>query len=75
MWYLVRTQVVVVYMKPLIALVVYDYILTISQEATVVWRRKWTGATVIFLSNRYLLLASIILQALPSWPGNVSTLR
>ncbi|GJE96173.1 hypothetical protein PsYK624_123660 [Phanerochaete sordida] len=55
----------------LTALVVYEYLLTFQDEIRMIWRRKWTGATALFVANRYLLIASIILQALPSTPESV----
>ena len=39
------------------AWIVYEYILTFTQEVELLWRRKFTGATLLFLVNRYLLLA------------------
>ncbi|KAI0350951.1 hypothetical protein OH77DRAFT_1430355 [Trametes cingulata] len=40
-----------------IALVVYEYILTIRVERRVIWGRKITFPTALFLFNRYLLVA------------------
>lgn len=57
----------------LTALVVYEYLLTFQDEVRMIWRRKWTAATVLFMMNRYLLIASIILQALPSTPESWCT--
>ncbi|OJT04662.1 hypothetical protein TRAPUB_4598, partial [Trametes pubescens] len=39
-----------------VALLVYEYIITLDQELGLFWRRKKTGATVLFLSNRYITL-------------------
>ncbi|PSR75618.1 hypothetical protein PHLCEN_2v9019 [Hermanssonia centrifuga] len=47
------------------ALVVYDYIITIDQEITLVWRRKWSLATWIFIANRYLMFANMIWSITP----------
>ncbi|KAI0918607.1 hypothetical protein AcV5_002553 [Taiwanofungus camphoratus] len=33
----------------------YDYLITIGQEIEVVWRRKLTGATLLYVLNRYLI--------------------
>ena len=41
---------------------VYDYILTLGQELQLFWKRKLTGATVLFLINRYLFLFYIIIS-------------
>lgn len=35
------------------ALVSYEYLCTLSQELNVVWSRKKTGATLLFLLNRF----------------------
>lgn len=37
------------------ALFFYDYLITIGQEIEVVWRRKLTGATLLYVLNRYLI--------------------
>ncbi|RDX46396.1 hypothetical protein OH76DRAFT_1420278 [Lentinus brumalis] len=42
------------------ALIVYDQLLTFDREVRLVWRRKVTGATVLFLLNRYFLLARFL---------------
>ncbi|EIW59920.1 uncharacterized protein TRAVEDRAFT_20179 [Trametes versicolor FP-101664 SS1] len=42
----------------------YEYLITLDQEVTLFWRRKWTGATVLFFATRYLgLLSFTILTA------------
>ncbi|KAI0726520.1 hypothetical protein C8Q72DRAFT_796584 [Fomitopsis betulina] len=43
-------------------LLFYDYALTFSREIRCIWRRKFTGATVLFLLNRYLFLVYRILM-------------
>ncbi|KAG8712034.1 hypothetical protein FRC08_015122 [Ceratobasidium sp. 394] len=35
-------------------ILVYDHILTFSDEVDRIWRREWTGATWLFALNRYL---------------------
>ena len=32
----------------------YDYLITFGDEVQLFWRRKWTGATVLFILNRYM---------------------
>ncbi len=44
------------------ALVAYEYIITISQEVKLIWWRKWTCATWIFMANRYLMIAIMVLD-------------
>ncbi|THG99114.1 hypothetical protein EW026_g3159 [Hermanssonia centrifuga] len=43
------------------ALTVYEYIITLQREVTWIWLRKWTLATWIFLANRYLTIAAVII--------------
>ncbi|KAI0375732.1 hypothetical protein BV20DRAFT_1048009 [Pilatotrama ljubarskyi] len=38
------------------ALIFYEYIITFDREVSLVWGRKFTAATVLFLLNRYLAL-------------------
>lgn len=40
----------------------YDYILTLSLEIETVWKRKLSGATVVFVLARYGNMISLILQ-------------
>ncbi|THG97991.1 hypothetical protein EW026_g4107 [Hermanssonia centrifuga] len=47
------------------ALVVYEYIITVQQEVMMVWLRKWTLATWLFMINRYLMIAVVIWQVSP----------
>lgn len=42
----------------LLAMIVYEYLITFDQEVLLFWRRKPTGATVLFLMVRYLALLS-----------------
>ncbi|EIW59960.1 uncharacterized protein TRAVEDRAFT_47256 [Trametes versicolor FP-101664 SS1] len=39
-----------------VAFLVYEYVITLDQELALFWRRKKTGATCLFLANRYLTL-------------------
>lgn len=47
------------------ALFFYECIVTVDQEAKVIWSRKWTGSTILFFLNRYLSLFLIILNIAP----------
>ncbi|OSD04337.1 hypothetical protein PYCCODRAFT_1466298 [Trametes coccinea BRFM310] len=38
------------------ALIFYEYIITINREVAFIWNRKLTGATILFVLNRYLAL-------------------
>ena len=51
------------------ALVCYEYFITVNDEIDILWRRKWTFATWLFILNRYLLLATVIIQASPIGPS------
>ncbi len=42
------------------ALAAYEYILTVNQEVAMIWRRKWTLVTWLFVTNRYIMIAVII---------------
>ncbi|KAI0630663.1 hypothetical protein C8Q77DRAFT_1160216 [Trametes polyzona] len=43
------------------ALLVYEFLITFDQEVELFWVPKFTGASILFLSNRYLLLLGYIL--------------
>ncbi|THG95249.1 hypothetical protein EW026_g6369 [Hermanssonia centrifuga] len=47
------------------ALVAYEHIITLEQEMTVIWHRKWTLATWLFIANRYVLIAVTFLNIAP----------
>ena len=56
--------------------VIYEQFITFDQEVDLFWTRKFTGATALFLANRYLILVVNIyamLGALP-WTDNVRSL-
>ncbi|EIW54784.1 uncharacterized protein TRAVEDRAFT_103473, partial [Trametes versicolor FP-101664 SS1] len=52
-------------------LLAYDHLLTISGEIEFVWRRKFSGATVVFLLNRYVTLFGKIMLPISTfwWPN------
>ncbi|KAH7870603.1 uncharacterized protein C8R40DRAFT_1019301, partial [Lentinula edodes] len=52
------------------ALCVADYIKTWPRDFSSIWKRKLTGTSVLFLVNRYMLLLSVMIQAIPGFPGN-----
>ena len=49
------------------AVVVYHYITTFATEVDLFWKRKFTGATAMFLLNRYLILISYVLELVSVW--------
>ncbi|KAI0778846.1 hypothetical protein BD413DRAFT_119713 [Trametes elegans] len=44
-------------------LLAYEYLVTFDREVNLFWRRRFTGASVLFLLNRYLPLSVTILEA------------
>ncbi|KAH9848729.1 hypothetical protein C2E23DRAFT_738700 [Lenzites betulinus] len=58
-------------LTPYSALLAYDHLLTFSGEVQFVWGRKFSGATVIFLLNRYITLFNKILLPISTfwWPN------
>ena len=42
----------------------YDYLLTFDRELDLIWRRKWTGPSVLFVVNRYSALTLSLVSAL-----------
>lgn len=48
-----------------VALAGYEYVLTWREEQTLVWHRKWTMSTWLFLANHYLLLLTTTMSAMP----------
>ena len=59
------------------ALTFYEHLITLSEEVQVIWCRKFTGATLLFLVNRYLTLltASLILVTLTMVDASVSGVK
>ncbi|KAJ3742998.1 hypothetical protein DFH05DRAFT_1498896, partial [Lentinula detonsa] len=54
----------------LVTLWIADFIETLPAEINAIWQKKLTGASVLFLINRYILLLSLICEIVPSLPGN-----
>ncbi|TFK86763.1 hypothetical protein K466DRAFT_618635 [Polyporus arcularius HHB13444] len=59
----------------MVALIFYEHLLTFGDEVEMFWKRKFTGATAIFLLNRYLILVSYLMELATVWikSDNVST--
>ncbi|KAI0960941.1 hypothetical protein AcV7_000178 [Taiwanofungus camphoratus] len=49
-------------------LILYEHTTTFSQEALLIWGAKTTGATIVFILNRYLLFAYGVILALEVIP-------
>ncbi|THG97199.1 hypothetical protein EW026_g4752 [Hermanssonia centrifuga] len=45
---------------------VYEYLITLNDEITMIWRRTWTVVTWLFMTNRYLMIVSTIWAAVPA---------
>ncbi|EPQ50397.1 hypothetical protein GLOTRDRAFT_133950 [Gloeophyllum trabeum ATCC 11539] len=41
-------------------IVIYDHLITLDQEIDLIWKASWTPGKVLFLTNRYYVLASVI---------------
>ncbi|OJT13584.1 hypothetical protein TRAPUB_9865 [Trametes pubescens] len=50
------------------AVVFYEYVISFDDEVRLVWRRKITGASVIFFLNRYLLVLQSVITVASYWP-------
>ncbi len=48
-----------------LAMVAYEYVLTLNQEVTMIWRRRWNAVTWLFMANRYVLIALTIIVISP----------
>ena len=43
-------------------MLIYDYVVTVTYEVRLFWRRKATGASLLFFANRYLTLFLYIFE-------------
>ena len=50
------------------ALVFYEFIITLKYEVDFVWKKRWSTATWIFVSNRYLMLVNVVSFLVPFSP-------
>ncbi|KAI0641614.1 hypothetical protein C8Q79DRAFT_918968 [Trametes meyenii] len=49
-------------------LILYEYCITLDSEIRLIWRRKITGASVIFFINRYLMVVRESITVASFWP-------
>lgn len=56
------------------AFAIYDHLLTLPEEVALVWTRKFTIVSLIFVLNRYMTLAKMILLFQTTW-ANSSQVR
>ena len=41
-------------------MVIYEYVITFGEEVELFWKKKFTGATALFVLNRYLLMLDYV---------------
>ena len=44
-----------------IVIIIYDWLITIREEVNLFWNRRFSGASILFLCNRYFVLAIFVL--------------
>ncbi|KAJ3805972.1 hypothetical protein F5876DRAFT_69341 [Lentinula aff. lateritia] len=49
-----------------------DFVETLPAEINIMWKKRMTGASALFLVNRYSFLLNLVLQMVGSLPGNGS---
>ncbi len=54
------------------AFVVFDYLITFGQEVNLFWNRRFTGATLLFFVNRYVVLLLYTMNISGSAPLSAS---
>ena len=47
----------------LIALMIYDYLLTMGDEVELIWRRKMSTSSWIFITNRLVLIIFVVVAS------------
>ena len=57
-----------------IALVVYEYVITLDQEISTIWKREWTMSSALLLSIRWAMLLNQIVAYVPA-SENVCSLQ
>ena len=51
-----------------VAFILYEYLITFDLEVQLFWKRQLTGAGILFLLNRYLLLTNVLFAISPALP-------
>ncbi len=59
----------------LAVLFLFDYVITLSQEVDVIWRRKWNTTTWLYALTRYSLIVDVIVLLVPIWNSVVSRVQ
>ena len=58
--------------RALLVLIFFEHIITTDHEINLFWKRKFSGAVVLFLTNRYIVLAYSALNLAASFEQSVS---
>ena len=61
-------------MLPLIGLYLFESCITFSQEAEVIWQRKWSLMTWTYAVTRYGSLLLNVVEVIPAWTLEVPRL-
>ena len=64
----------VLHLRAILALVLYEHLVTFRFEIDLLWRRKWSAVTLIYMINRYLLIANAILLSVVPYIAQVSVI-
>ncbi|KAJ3927568.1 MAG: hypothetical protein NXY57DRAFT_903657, partial [Lentinula lateritia] len=54
---------------------IVDHIETLPTELNSIWRKEFTGISVLFLVNRYMFLLFIVMEAFQNFPGDGSDMQ
>ncbi|KAJ3916497.1 hypothetical protein F5877DRAFT_46483, partial [Lentinula edodes] len=54
---------------------IVDHIETLPTELDSIWRKEFTGTSVLFLVNRYMFLLFIVMEAFQNFPGDGSDMQ
>ncbi|GAW00722.1 hypothetical protein LENED_002268 [Lentinula edodes] len=57
------------------ALWIVDHIETLPTELNSIWRKEFTGTSVLFLVNRYMFLLFIVMEGFQNFPGDGSDMQ
>ncbi|KAG2363845.1 hypothetical protein BDR07DRAFT_878707 [Suillus spraguei] len=68
-WPTISSNILFSYWKVAAGVVVlYDCVLTLEQEIELIWRRRWSLITVLYLVVRYIGLLYVVINVLKSMP-------
>jgi hypothetical protein len=55
------------------SVLVYDWVLTFGKEIELIWKRRWSLVTVLYLNLRYIGIINAALILLPNLPSILLT--